>query len=129
MNRVTLVGRVTADPELRNLASSRAIAQFSVATNEYLGQGREKAEFHSIVAWDRLAEVAAGYLAKGSLVAVEGRLHTRTWDDDAGRRHWKTEVVAVRLELLSGRRKKDFDAESAAEGLAAEPDEEVAVVA
>ncbi|HEX8938655.1 MAG TPA: single-stranded DNA-binding protein [Candidatus Limnocylindrales bacterium] len=120
MNKVLLTGRLTRDPELRTLASGKAVTQFMVATNEYRGNGQEKAEYHSIVTWDRLAEICGQYLGKGQSVAVEGRLQTRQWDDDQGKRHWKTEVVASSVEMLSGRRKKDYEAEHAADGQIAE---------
>jgi single-strand DNA-binding protein len=119
MNRVLLTGRLTRDPELRTLASGKTVTQFSVATNDYRG-GAEKAEFHNIVTWDRLAEICGQYLGKGQLVALEGRLQTRQWEDDKKIRHWKTEIVASSLEMLSGRRKKDYAAESAAEALEAQ---------
>ena len=117
MNRVLLTGRLTRDPEMRSLANSKVVTQFSLATNEYRG-GQEKAEFHTVVTWDRLAEICAQYLGKGQLVAVEGRLQTRQWEDDRKLRHWKTEIVAASVEMLSGRKKKDYAAESAAEALA-----------
>ena len=79
---------------------------------------QEKAEFHTVVTWDRLAEICAQYLGKGQLVAIEGRLQTRQWEDDRKLRHWKTEIVASSVEMLSGRKKKDYAAESAAEALA-----------
>jgi single-strand DNA-binding protein len=114
MNKVLLTGRLTRDPELRVLASGKNVTTFSVATNEYVGNGKEKAEFHSVVAWDRLADICASYLGKGAMVAVEGRLQTRQWDDEAGKRHWKTEIVAMTVEMLSGRRKKDYAADALA---------------
>jgi single-strand DNA-binding protein len=120
VNRVLLTGRLTRDPEMRSLASGKAVTQFSVATNEYIGQGKEKAEYHNIVTWDRLAQTCGEFLGKGQQVAIEGRIQTRSWDDDAGKRHWKTEIVANHVEMLSGRRKKDYAAESAANGLAAQ---------
>jgi single-strand DNA-binding protein len=120
VNRVLLTGRLTRDPEMRSLASGKAVTQFSVATNEYIGQGKEKAEYHNIVTWDRLAQTCGEFLGKGQQVAIEGRIQTRTWDDDTGKRHWKTEIVANHVEMLSGRRKKDYAAESAANGLAAQ---------
>ena len=119
MNRVLLTGRLTRDPELRSLASGKTVTQFSLATNEYRG-GQEKSEFHTVVTWDRLAEICAQYLGKGQLVAIEGRLQTRQWEDERKLRHWKTEIVAGSVEMLSGRRKKDYAAESAAEALAAQ---------
>jgi single-strand DNA-binding protein len=119
MNRVLLTGRLTRDPELRTLASGKTVTQFSVATNDYRS-GAEKAEYHNIVTWDRLAEICGQYLGKGQLVALEGRLQTRQWEDDKKIRHWKTEIVASSLEMLSGRKKKDYAAESAAEALEAQ---------
>jgi single-strand DNA-binding protein len=108
MNKVFLVGRLTRDPELRSLPSGKHVANFVIATNEYRGNGAgERTEFHNLVAWDRLAEICGQFLSKGQLVDVEGRLQTRQWDDDAGVRHWKTEVVVNQLEMLSGRGKKE----------------------
>jgi single-strand DNA-binding protein len=116
MNRVLLTGRLTRDPEMRSLASGKTVTQFGVATNEYRG-GAEKSEYHNVVTWDRLAEICGQFLAKGQLVAIEGRLQTRQWEDDKKLRHWKTEIVASSVEMLSGRRKKDYAAESSAEAL------------
>jgi len=114
MNKVLLTGRLTRDPELRSLASGSSVATFAVATNEYRGSGKERAEYHNVVVWDRLAQVCGQYLGKGQQVAIEGRLQTRQWDDDRGQRHWKTEVVATSVEMLSGRRKRDYEADSLA---------------
>ena len=114
MNKVLLTGRLTRDPELRSLASGSSVATFAVATNEYRGNGKERAEYHSVVVWDRLAQVCGQYLGKGQQVAIEGRLQTRQWDDDRGARHWKTEVVATSVEMLSGRRKRDYEADALA---------------
>lgn len=119
MNRVLLTGRLTRDPEVRSLASGKTVTQFSIATNDYRG-GTEKAEYHNVVTWDRLAEICGQYLGKGQLVALEGRLQTRQWEDQGKQRHWKTEIVAASVEMLSGRRKKDYAAESAAEALEAQ---------
>src|ERR687894_3123736 len=116
MNRVLITGRLTRDPELRTLASGKSVTQFAIATNDYRG-GTEKAEYHNVVTWDRLAEICGQYLGKGQLVALEGRIQTRQWEDDKKLRHWKTEIVANSVEMLSGRRKKDYAAESAAEAL------------
>ncbi len=120
MNKVLLTGRLTRDPEMRSLASGKNVTTFTVASNEFLGGGKEKAEYHPIVTWDRLAEIAGRYLGKGQQVVIEGRLQTRSWDDDKGARHWKTEIVASHVEMMSGRRKKDYEAEQAAESLAAQ---------
>jgi single-strand DNA-binding protein len=134
MNKVLLVGRLTRDPELRTLPSGKHVANFTIATNEYRGTGaEERTEYHAIVAWDRLAEICGQFLGKGQLVDIEGRLQTRQWDDDAGKRHWKTEVVANSLEMLSGRGKKEYakeaqavaDEATGANGAAEEPLEAV----
>ena len=116
MNKVLLVGRLTRDPELRTLPSGKPVTNFTVATNEYRSNGAgERTEYHNLVAWGRLAEICGQYLSKGQLVDIEGRLQTRQWDDDAGVRHWKTEVVVNELEMLSGRRKKDYEREAIAD--------------
>jgi len=117
MNKVLLAGRLTRDPEMRALASGKHVTQFSVATTEYAGNGKERPEYHNVVTWDRLAEVCGRYLGKGQQVAIEGRIQTRTWDDDKGLRHWKTEIVATTVEMLSGRKKKDYAAESSADAI------------
>lgn len=119
MNKVLLIGRLTRDPEVRSTASGKQVASLSLATNEYIGNGKERAEYHSVVAWDRLAETVSRFLGKGQQVAVEGRIQTRSWDDDQQKRHWKTEIVASSIEMLSGRRKKDYAAEQAAGALEA----------
>jgi single-strand DNA-binding protein len=127
MNKVLLVGRLTRDPELRSLPSGKPVANFTIATNEYRGPAGEKTEYHNLVAWDRLAEVCGKFLSKGQLVDIEGRLQTRQWDDDAGVRHWKTEIVVGQLEMLSGRGKKEYAkeaqivAEAGPDGMPAQP--------
>src|SRR4051794_32046699 len=69
---------------MRSLASGKNVTTFTVASNEFIGGGKEKSEYHPVVAWDRLAEIAGRYLGKGQQVAIEGRLQTRSWDDDKG---------------------------------------------
>jgi single-strand DNA-binding protein len=119
MNRVVLTGRLTRNPETRKLASGKTVTQFSIATNAYRA-GKEYSEYHPVVTWDRLAEICAQFLAKGSLVCIEGRIQTRQWEDEAKQRHWKTEIVAQSVEMLSGKRKKDYAAETAADALEAQ---------
>ena len=120
MNRVLLTGRLTRDPELRTTSAGKPVAQFAVATHEYVGGGKEKSEFHNVVAWGRLAETCGKYLGKGQQVGIEGRLQTRSWDDAQGVRHWRTEIVAHPGEMLAGRRRRDYSAEVAAESLEAQ---------
>jgi single-strand DNA-binding protein len=115
MNKVMLVGRLTRDPELRTLPSGKHVTTFTLASNEYRGQNAgERTEYHACVACDRLAEICGQFLGKGQLVDLEGRLQTRQWDDDAGKRHWKTEIVVAQLEMLSGRGKKEYAKEAQA---------------
>jgi single-strand DNA-binding protein len=100
------------------------LTTFTIATNDFRGGGgAERTEYHPCVAWDRLAEICGQFLSKGQLVDIEGRLQTRQWDDDAGKRHWKTEVVVASLEMLSGRSKKEYakEAQAVAEGADGEP--------
>ena len=106
MNKVMLVGRLTRDPELRSLPSGKHVSTFTIATNEFRGGNNERTEYHPCVAWDRLAEITGQFLTKGQLVDIEGRLQTRQWDDDAGKRHWKTEVVVASLEIRCDEERK-----------------------
>jgi single-strand DNA-binding protein len=110
MNKVTLVGRMTRDPEVRVLPSGKHVATFTVATDDRMaGEASLRTEYHPCVAWGQLASIIGELVAKGQLVSISGRLQTRQWDDDGGNRHWKTEVVAEAAQLLSGRKKKAFD--------------------
>ncbi|WP_026895386.1 single-stranded DNA-binding protein [Clostridiisalibacter paucivorans] len=110
MNTVILIGRLTADPELRFLpGNGTAVANFSVAVDkdlskdkkqEFEQQGKPTADFPRIVVWGRQAENCANYLAKGRMVGVQGRLQTRTYDNAQGQRVYVTEVVAERVQFL-----------------------------
>lgn len=103
LNKVFIVGNLTRDPELRQTPTGQAVCSFGVATNRFFtdssGQKQKQAEFHNIVAWGRQAEIVNQYLKKGSSVLVEGRLQTRSWQDQQGAKHWKTEIVAERVQL------------------------------
>lgn len=108
LNKVQLIGHLGKDPELRYTSNGQAVATFSLATNEsYKPAGseewQEKTEWHNIVAWGRLAEIASEYLNKGKQAYIEGRLQTRSWDDQNGVKRYTTEVVANDLILLGGR--------------------------
>lgn len=102
LNKVFVLGNVTRDPEQKNLPSGQPVASFGVATNRFYTQNGEKkqdTEFHNIVTFGRLAEIASQYLKKGSLVLIEGRLRTRNWQDSSGNKHYRTEITAERLQL------------------------------
>ncbi len=104
LNKAFLLGNLTADPEVRSLPSGQTVCSFRMATNRVwndrqTGEKKERAEFHSVVAWGKLANVASQYLSKGSLVLIEGRLTTRSWDDSSGTKRYRTEVIAEFLQL------------------------------
>lgn len=103
LNKVFLIGRLTADPQLRSTASSQSVTNFGFATNRYWvdkdGKRQEDTEFHNIVLWGRQAEVATQFLKKGSVALIEGRLQTRTWQDKEGQNRKTTEIVAERVQF------------------------------
>ncbi len=103
LNKVILVGRVTADPQVRSTPGGQAVTTIGVATNRTWtdkgGQKQEQTEFHNVVLWGRQAEVAGQYLAKGAMVLIEGRLQTRSWTDKNGQQRKTTEVMAERMQL------------------------------
>ena len=111
LNRVMLIGRLTRDPEMRYTPSGQPVTSFSIATNRYAsgpdGDRREFTDYHNVVAWNigkrNLAELVANYLKKGSLVYVEGRLQTRTWEGQDGQKRRATEVVANDVQFLETR--------------------------
>jgi single-strand DNA-binding protein len=103
LNRVFLIGRLTRDPETRVLPSGQSVTNFGLATSRYYTnkdrEKKEETEFHNIVAFGRLAEIASQYLKKGSLAFFEGRLRTRSWEDSAGNKRTRTEIIVQRLQL------------------------------
>jgi single-strand DNA-binding protein len=115
INKVTLIGCLGQDPEMKYTPDGTAVANFSVAINESWtgtdGQKHEKVEWARVVAWRKLAEVVGKYLHKGSKVYVEGKLQARKWDDQAGQTHYMTEVVASTALFLDppGDRKPEAD--------------------
>lgn len=103
-NKVILLGRLTNDPQLRNIPSGQSVCSFGLATNRVwtnrqTNERQQKTEFHNIVLWRRLAEIANQYLRKGSLVLIEGRLQTRSWEDSSGQRRYRTEIIAENIQL------------------------------
>ena len=108
INKVILVGNLGKDPETRYMPNGKAVTNFTVATSEswkdkQTGEQREQTEWHNIVMYERLAEVAAEYLKKGSQVYIEGRLRTRKWQDKEGRDRYTTEVIANDMQMLGSR--------------------------
>ncbi len=103
LNKVLLVGRVTAQPELRKTPGGQSVTTFSIATNRVWndknGARQEDTEFHTIVSWGRQAEIASQFLTKGAMVLIEGRLQTRSWQDKQGNARKSTEIVSERLQL------------------------------
>jgi single-strand DNA-binding protein len=105
VNKVFLLGRLTADPDVRALPSGSFVANLRLATNTYAGKEedgtrKEHTDFHSLVAFERLAELAGELLRKGRLLYVEGRLRHRTWENSDGQKRHTTEVVVIGFQLL-----------------------------
>ena len=104
LNKVFLIGNLTSDPETRNTPSGDTVCTFRMATNRIwndrkTGERQQKTEYHTVVAWRKLADIASQYLAKGRMVFVEGRIQTRSWEDSSGTKHYKTEIIADNLQL------------------------------
>jgi single-strand DNA-binding protein len=121
VNKVILVGNLGKDPELRHTQSGIAVCTFSLATTDHWtdqqGQRHEKTEWHRIQTWKKQAENCAKYLRKGSSAYVEGRLQTRSWDDQSGQKRYSTDIVAESVKFLSqaqGREGKAYPPQNAA---------------
>ena len=98
INQVTLIGRVGKDPEIRYTTSNKAVAMFSIATNEL---GKDTTTWHNVKAWEKQAELCEQYVKKGDKLYVEGELRTRNYDDKNGVKHFITEIYGDKLELLT----------------------------
>jgi single-strand DNA-binding protein len=108
VNKVTLLGNLGKDPDIKFLPSGQAVANFSIATSERFkdkdGQWQDRTEWHNIAAYGRTAEIVRDYVKKGNKLYVEGRLTTRSWDDkDTGKKVYRTEIVVNDLVLIGGR--------------------------
>ena len=116
LNKVFLIGNLTRDPELRTTPSGQPVASFGLATNRAFtdnsGQKKQQVEFHNIVLWGRLAEIANQYLNKGKMIFIEGRLATRTWQTQDGNKRSRTEIVAERMQMGPRFSQKDMTGES-----------------
>ena len=108
INKVIVVGNLGADPDTRAMPSGNQVTNISVATSEswndkVTGEKQERTEWHRVVFYGRLAEIAGDYLKKGSQVYVEGKLQTRKWEDKEGKDRWTTEIVANQMQMLGDR--------------------------
>lgn len=108
INKVILVGNLGKDPEVRYMPSGAAVANVTIATSEQwkdkqTGQAQERTEWHSVVFYNKLAEIVGEYLRKGSQVYVEGSLRTRKWQDKNGQDRYTTEIIASEMQMLGGR--------------------------
>lgn len=110
LNKVMLIGRLTRDPESRTTPQGVAVCNFSIATSrtwkDQQGNQQDRTEYHDIVAWRRLGEICAQYLAKGRQIYLEGHLETRSWEDQNGQKRYRTEIIADNMIMLGG--KGDF---------------------
>lgn len=115
VNKAVLIGNLTRDPEMRTTPSGQYIATFGMATNrEWMtkdGRKQQSSEFHDLVCWGRLAELANQHLKKGKLIYVEGYLKTRSWDDASGVKKFRTEIVVEDLIMLDKRQQREFSDE------------------
>jgi single-strand DNA-binding protein len=108
INKVILIGNLGQDPETRAMPSGKAVTNVRLATSDswrdkQTGEQKEQTEWHSVVFFDRLAEIAAEYLRKGSQVYIEGRIRTRKWQDKSGNDRYTTEIIANEMQMLGGR--------------------------
>jgi single-strand DNA-binding protein len=108
LNKVIIIGNVGRDPEMRYTPNGRPVTSFSVATTRSWvsaeGERREETEWFNVVAWGNLAEICKAHLSRNQQVYVEGRLQTRGWEDEQGKKHFRTEVVANEMLLLGDRK-------------------------
>ncbi|HLD70652.1 MAG TPA: single-stranded DNA-binding protein [Negativicutes bacterium] len=103
LNKIFVLGNVTQDPQVRAMPSGQPVVNFSIATNRFYtdqqGQKKQEAEFHNIVAFAKMADTISRYVTKGSLILIEGRIKTRTWNNQQGVKQYKTEIIAEGLQL------------------------------
>lgn len=127
MNRIVLMGRLTRDPELRVTNSGVSTCGFSLAVDRAFknGSGEQETDFIPIVVWRKQAENCATYLKKGSLVALEGRLQVRSYDDKEGQKRWVSEVVADNVRFVNTGKKEDLSASEDEMGVGGYSDDEI----
>ena len=115
LNRATLIGNITRSPELKTTTAGQNVATFGVATNvqwtDAQGAKQQRAEFHNIVVWGKLAEICNQYLAKGSKVYLDGRLQTREWETQDGQKRQRTEIVLDQMIMLDRKKSEQPSAQ------------------
>lgn len=119
LNKAILIGRLVSDPETRTTPTGQTVCSFRLATNRVwtnkaTSQKQEKTEYHNIVLWRRTAEIASQFLTKGAMALIEGRIQTRSWQDNSGNKRYRTEIIGERLQLgprTSGTASKPIAAE------------------
>jgi len=103
LNKVFIIGNLTRDPELRTLPSGSSVSNFGVATNRIwinsAGEKQQEVQFHNVVIFGKQAETASQYLKKGSMIFIEGRIQTRTWQNQEGVKQYRTEIIAERMQF------------------------------
>lgn len=113
VNKVILVGNVGKDPEIRQTQNNKQVATFSLATSESYkdqsGQRQSKTEWHNVVCWGNLAQLAGQYIKKGSKVYLDGKITTRSWDDNNGNKRYTTEIIANTIQFLDKREQSNQD--------------------
>jgi single-strand DNA-binding protein len=111
LNKAIICGRLVRDPEERSLPSGQKVTNFSLATSRFFtdkdNNKQQSSEFHNIVAFGRIAEIASQYLKKGAIALIEGEIRTRSWEDQQGRKNYRTEIIASSLQL--GPRSSGFE--------------------
>ncbi len=125
LNQAQVIGNLTRDPELKKTQNDQSVTTIGVATNrgwtDSGGAKHDEAEFHNIVCWGKLAEICCQFLKKGSKVYFSGRLRTRSWEDEAGVKHYRTEIVAQDMIMLSPKGGGDDVAYSSSDDSAPDP--------
>lgn len=129
-NKAIVLGNLTRDPEARTLPSGQPVVNFSIATNriytDQSGNKQQTPEFHNIVAFGKLADICSRYLTKGKMVLIEGRIQTRSWQDQSGNKRYRTEIVAENMQM--GPRSSGDSGQSAPQSSPASAQDEIPII-
>ena len=128
INNVTLLGRLGADPEIRHTANNNAVANLSLATSENYkdknGEWQKKTEWHRVIVWGKIAEACGNILKKGSMIFVNGKMQTRSWEDQSGKKNYTTEVIAKEIKFLDPKKDQNSNNNQQNNNYAPTPNEE-----